>query len=764
MHKKSFFRVSVFILAFLVFGKACFAFVARDITAVEVKGNRVISSATILSKIKTKPNEKYSQKLINEDLKRLYLTGFFTDVSIDVQDYNKGAKVIFIVTEKPIIKEMGFVGNKAFSDKILKKVMRSKVDQMLDKGQLKEDVQAIKDFYSLKGFGLTAIDYAVDADPDTNMARIKIEIKEGSRVKIKMIYVLGNLEFSDKRILKLIRTRRSSLFSSGFYKDDIFNQDTERIRAFYEASGFLDVKVAPELEYGAGGKDLYITINIEEGNRYSVGRLTIKGNRVISEEEIIGKISLTKGAVFSRESLRDDVFKIQGMYFERGYMSAQVTPDSLLNETTQKVDVAYKITENEITYVESVKIRGNEKTKDAVIRREVRLLPGEPFDGEKLRRSKERLYNLGFFEEVVFDTEPGTAKNRKNLIVNVKETKTGEFSFGAGYSSVDRFVGFVNLIQRNFDIANFRNFTGAGQQLALRAEFGTVREDYEVSFTEPWIFGKPFLFGFDGYQRTHKKETDVGYGYDEQRRGGDIRFGKEFGDFLRFDLVQRLEEVEISEVAAEATADLRSEVGTNLINSTSLSMTRDTRDSKFSPRRGTVLFASAENAGGVLGGDKSFTKYTFGSSFYFTQFEKLVLELRFLTGVVQPYDDTAKVPIYERFYAGGANTIRGYRERRVGPRDLVTNDPLGGEAMLIANVEYTFPIVDVIKGAVFYDVGNVWADQEDYGEGKFRSGVGVGVRVKTPIGPIKIDYGYPLTPFAGEKAEGKVYFTVSRGF
>lgn len=765
MSKKILFNFCAVILLFLILGTTSFAaLVSKDITAVEVQGNKIISTATILSKIKVKPSEKYSQKLINEDLKRLYMTGFFTDVSIDVQDYNKGVKVIFIVTEKPVIENIIFEGNIAFNEKTLKKVIRSKVDDMLDKGQLKEDIQSIKDFYNLKGFSLTEIDYSADTDPGTNKAKVKVKIKEGGRIKIKMVYVLGNLEFNDKNLLKLLRTKKSSLFRSGFYNEEVFKEDLERIKSFYENAGFLDVEVEPELEYSQSGKDLYITINVKEGNRYSVGQVAIKGNRVISEEEIKENVSLLSGSVFSKDALRDDVFKIQGLYYEKGYMSCQVEPESVLNEATQKVDITYEIDENEITYVEEVKVRGNTKTKDVVIRREIKLLPGEPFNGEKLRRSKERLYNLGFFEEVVFDTEPGTAKNRKNLIVNVKETKTGEFSFGAGYSSVDRFVGFVSIMQRNFDLFNFKNFTGAGQMLDLRAEFGTVRSDYELSFTEPWIFGKPYLFGFDGYQKTHQRETDVGYGYDEERRGGDIRLGKEIGEFLRLDLTQRLEQVKISDVASEATADLKAEEGSNLISGLLFTLTRDTRDSKYSPTKGTVFLASAENAGGILGGDKDFTRYTLGGSLYFKQFEKFVLELKLRAGVVQPYDDTIKVPIYERFYAGGANTIRGYRERRVGPKDTSTNDPLGGEAMLIANLEYTFPIVDVIKGAVFYDVGNIWSKSGDLGEGKFRSGAGVGVRVKTPIGPIKIDYGYPLTPYAGERREGKFYFTMSRGF
>jgi len=400
-----------------------------------------------------------------------------------------------------------------------------------------------------------------------------------------------------------------------------------------------------------------------------------------------------------------------------------------------------------------------------VIRRELRAYPGERFDGDKIRRSKERLYNLGFFEDIYFETERTDNPDVNNLEVSVKETKTGEFAFGGGYSSIDEFIGFVQLSQKNFDLLNVPYFTGDGQYLAVKADISTVRWDADISWTEPWILDYPVSFGFDGYNRTHLRKTEVGYGYKEARMGGDLRLGKEFLEYFNANLMYKLEHVDISDVSSEASQDLRDETGKNWMSDVLLGVGFNNVDNVFSPTRGFTAGVSLENAGGFLLGDKNFLKgYAYGT-FYYSPIEKIVLELRARAGLSDSYGGSKKVPIFERFYAGGANTIRGYKERKVGPRDVSSNDPLGGESLLIGNAEVTFPIYEkVIKGAVFYDIGNVWEQASDFASGNFKQGAGVGVRVKTPIGPVKLDWGYPLNNNHDDKREGEFYFSVSHGF
>lgn len=766
MMKRSLFLMLVISL---VFSSAAYSRMEKIISDVEVKGNKNVSSVTILSKIKTRVGGYYSESVVSQDLKGLYGLGLFTDIKVNLVDYPEGVKVIFVVTEKPTIKKIVFEGNKILRRKRIMEIVELEEGAFFNPKQLKDDVNRIRKLYEERGFPQASVEYNVVEIKETNQVEIRVVIIEAKKLRIKKIEVNGNTAFSDKRILKIIATRRNTLFTSGVLKKEVLKEDMERLKAFYIQVGYIDIKANYEISYDYKKKRIFITININEGKKYLVGRVDLKGIQKFPAKEIKEIISSVTGAVFTQKLLRSDIAVIQGYYFEKGYISADIVSRTIFNEKTGRVDIIYEITENEQAYVDKIKIIGNIKTKDIVIRREMRIFPGELFDGHKLRRSKERLYNLGFFEEVSYDTEEGTAPHKRDLIVEVKEAKTGELSFGAGFSSVEQFVGFIEVAQNNFDIANLSTFTGDGQALRMRAEFGSARKDYGLSFTEPWIFDYPLLFGFDLYQRTHTR--GFGYGYDQRRRGGAFRLGKEFTEFIRGDLTYRLEDIRISDVPTDASLDLRLEQGENQISSLFIKAMRDTRDSIFNPSKGTVLSVSVERAGGALGGDKTFTKYTGGVNRYFTHWKTFLLELKLRGGAVDPFGDNKSsdgvsigVPIYERFYAGGTNTIRGYNERKVGPRDLDSNVPIGGESMLIFNAEYTVPIVKNLKGAMFYDVGNVWSKVSDFASGGFKSGVGLGIRINTPIGPIKLDYGFPLDSYAEEEKEGRFHFSMGRSF
>ncbi|MFA5038196.1 MAG: outer membrane protein assembly factor BamA [Candidatus Omnitrophota bacterium] len=738
---------------------------SKIIKAVEVAGNQAISTATIMAKLKTRVGQAYHSQTARDDIKRLYETGFFSDISLDLTPQEDGVKVVFKVEERPIIQEISVEGNKSFRKDVLLRKLKSKTGQYLNLAVLKDDLSLLKKEYEKRGQPEVQIAHSIDIDPKTNKAKVKIAIQEGKKITIRRIYVDGNLHFSDRTIRSLIKTKRKWLFNAGFFKEEEFNDDLERIKDFYQKHGYLDTTVDYRIDYDAKGF-LYIRLKIEEGKSYTVGSVSFRGNGKFDDAELLSQIKAAPaGGTFTYDALRQDVANIQGFYFGKGYIYAQIQEAASLDADSGTVAISYAIVENDIVFVDRIDIRGNLKTKDKVIRRELRIKPGERFDGDKLKRSKERLYNLGFFEEVNYDTEPGTKPDNRNLVVDVKEAKTGSFSFGGGYSSIDQFVGFVEIEQKNFDWRNWKTFTGGGQALKLRAELGSVRENFELSFTEPWWFDRPISFGFDLYKRVHDKNADVGYGYLEKRTGGDLRLGKEFNEFIKGGVIYRLEEVDISDVSDSATQDLKDEEGKNLISSLEFTLTRDTTDNVFNPSRGLVLSGSYEVAGGPVGGDKKFNKVFGLASQYFPIFGKNVLQLQARGGVVTPFGGQEKVPIYERFYAGGANTIRGYEERSVGPADPVTADPLGGEALFVFNIEYTVPLLDFVKGAVFIDTGNVWEKASDFGRGGFKTGVGFGVRIKTPIGPLKLDYGIPLNKQPGKaNKEGRFHFSMSHGF
>jgi outer membrane protein insertion porin family len=742
----------------------------KIVTAIEVKGNKSISSNAVISKLKTRVGSPYQETVISDDLKRLYLLGFFSDIKIDTEDYKSGIKIVVNVVERPIIEAITFSGIRRITmkDEKLKEQLKSKETQYLDYPNLAEDVQVLKNMYEKMGFSQVQVDYKVDVNKETNKARIEFNVVEGKKVRIKNIFVEGNSAFSGRRILRLMKTKRAWFFNAGILKDEVLKEDIERIKSFYHKSGFIDVALDYEVKPDVKRPYLlYIMIKIQEGKKYLVGNVTVQGNKDITEKEILGRLKeCTPGKVFSQEALKADVGNIQGFYFDRGYISCQVQETTSLNSSTSRVDVIYDITEHEVAYVDKIKIRGNVKTRDVVIRRELRIYPGDKFDGDKLRRSKERLQNLGFFDEVSYDTEDTQVPNKKDLLVEVKETKTGTFSFGGGYSTVDQFIGFVEIEQKNFDWKNFPYFTGAGQDLRFRASLGAVSSGFDLSFTNPWVFDYPVSFGFDAYKRTHERDEDVGYGYEENVTGGDLRLGREISEYLRADLTYRLDQIEIKDITDTATDDLKKEAGKNTISSLIPALTFDSRDNVFDPKRGDLLTGSLEWAGGAFGGDKDFWKFFGRASHYFPLPRSSALELRGRIGLADPYGNSDSVPIYERFFAGGAYSIRGYEERKIGPIDSVSKDPLGGESMLIGNIEYVYPLLDFLKLAAFCDTGNVWSKMSKIGSGGFKSSFGLGIRIKTPLGPIMLDYGIPLNKEPGEdrKSSGRLHFSASHGF
>ncbi len=751
------------ILAVFLFSLPFLTYAQELINRIDIQGNEIVSDATIISRIKIRANQDYNENIVNEDVKNLYATGFFETVEAKKEVSAEGITIIFKVKEKVVLKKIIIEGARFIrKDKILTS-LDIKEGSFVDEYALKEATRKIKDLYTAKGFFHAEVVYSVENIQDKNEVNVTFRINEKGILKVRRVEATGNNQISTRRILRVMKTRRAWLFNRGIFKEDVLSDDINRLTDFYKLQGFSDVKVKIDTAYKPKG--VYLKVVIDEGKRYHIGEIAIEGNSDISTEDILKAMTLKTEAIFSEQAVYYDASKIRELYVDRGYIFSQVDPHSVLNPQTQKVDLTFAVTENQIAYVENIEIRGNIKTKDKVVRREIRIYPGDKFDGKKVRKSKERLDNLGFFEEMRFSTEPGSESDKVNLIVDVKEAKTGYLSFGGGYSTIDEFVGFVELRQRNFDYRNWSTFTGAGQDLSLQLSMGTLTDKYQLSFTNPWIFDRPISFGFDGYKKGHQQDEDVGYAYEEDIRGGDLRLGREFTDQWKGNLAYRFERVEISDIVTEATQELKDEAGVTNLSSGESQLSFDTRDNVFAPSKGIYVTNSLQLFGGPFGGDRDFLKYFGDASTFFSLINKSVVELHLRAGLSDPFSSTEKVPIYERFFAGGGSTIRGYRERKVGPIDSATEDPIGGEALFIGNIEYTYPLISFVKAATFFDTGNVWKENKDFMSGDLKSSVGLGLRVKTPIGPVSIDYGWPLDLEPGEDSkEGRFHFNISRGF
>lgn len=741
----------------------------EDVVAeIEVRGNVTVASSTILGQIQTQVGRPLSQNLLSEDLKRLYGLGFFRDVRIDQDKSGGKLKLIFNVVEKAVLREIQITGNKDINLQDIQKKLQSAIGSYVDEQAIRSDVESVRALYVEKGFYDAKISHRLDVNAQANQAVLAIEIDEGSKVKVRKIRFEGVQALKEGEIRKKIQSKETAWFGlvSGQIKQDQLELDTQRIRAYYDENGFSDASVTYRLEPVEGKPgETDLTFIANEGKQYLVGDVAVKGASVFTPEEIVNKLEMKPGKPFSRRGLRTSVTNIQDLYFEKGYMNAKILFDSVYNGQTGLVDTVYTVTENSVTLVSRVRIEGNTKTKDVVVRRELRTYPGEPFNGAELKRSKERLFNLGYFEEVQFDVEDTEDANAKDLVVTVKEAKTGEFSFGGGFSSIDKLLGFVQIRQRNFDYAKWGNWTGGGQDLRLRLEVSEVRSNGELSWTDPWFAGYPFSLGFDVYRREFNRTRSSGLFFDEDRTGGALRLGKELTDYDNVGFTYRYDHVEIGDIPDDASADLQAEEGTSDISSGTLNYTRDYRNNRFVPSQGYLLQGGAELAGGPFGADKDFWKLTGLGAAYFTHFDFLVLELKIRGGYSDSFEDTPKVPIFERFFVGGSNSVRGYRERRIGPRDPGTLDPIGGDRYWVGNAEYTFPIFpNILKGAFFYDVGAAYLESATIGDGDTAQGVGVGVRIKTPIGPVKLDLGYPLDEVTGEDKEVRFHFNISQGF
>ncbi|MDP8235792.1 MAG: outer membrane protein assembly factor BamA, partial [Candidatus Erginobacter occultus] len=600
----------------------------------------------------------------------------------------------------------------------------------------------------------------------------------GYQVRVKKISFSGLNVLTAGELRGVMATRPHSLFSiirRGKFSEEEFNLDLERIALYARSQGYLDFQVIDSaIEVSDNGSGLLIEIDVSEGERYYAGEARVVGNENFPAADLDALLKLTDGIPYSPEAMRNDAGTLRDFYYERGYIDVAVSPRQILNPRTGKIDITYQVTENRISYIHRIDIVGNQITRDRVIRRELLVKPGEIFNGIKVQRSRQRLENLGFFQQVSIEPLPTAVPDQKDLVVRLEEKKTGEFMFGVGYSSEDDFIGFVEIGQGNFDLFNPPLFMGAGQKMKIRAEFGSSKSNYEISFVEPWLFGIPLSFGVDLYRRTRFWND-----YNEKRLGGNLRLRRRITAFSQVGLNYNLENVDIYDVSDFADWSIQSEAGKNWISSLTPSITRDTRDSLLVPSRGMRATLASQVAGGIFGGDKDFIKTTFNSSYYLSIFSGHILGFRLRAGTVQPYGDTEIVPVYERFFLGGANTIRGFRYREVGPQGidprtgLPNNEPVGGDSMMMGSVEYTFPIIEMVRGAIFYDVGNVWTDKDWELEDQvfsgdwfksLNSGAGIGLRLYLPIGPIKLDYGWPLVTDGWNDTGGRFHFNIGYAF
>lgn len=746
MKEKIFLFFLIFLLTLpLSSYKKVYASTAPIVTAIEVKGLKRIEEGAILKRIRQKIGQPLSRQKISKDIKNIYNMGYFEDVKVEVEPYEGGLKVIYVLKEKPTISRIFFSGNHEFDDTKLSKQLTITPGAIADVTLIQRNVSALKNFYESEGYWSAQVVPIVKEVSDSEVT-LTFLINEGSKVRIKDIEFIGNSKISDSKIKHVMETKSWWIFSfitsSGYYKKSVMKQDIERIKNLYYNNGFLNVVVSdPEIILTKDRKKMLIKIRISEGPQYRISEIKFRAHAPSDEPRLKEMLPLKKGDIFSKKLLQEGIRKITEFYSERGYALATVEPEVIPDEATKTVKLVMNVNEGDIYRVGRIEIIGNTKTQDKVIRREMRLDEGDIFNSKLLQRSYERINNLNFFESVKLVPKPRVKEKKLDIDIKVKEKATGFLSVGGGYSSIDKFVAMIDVTQANL--------FGTGRYLKLRGEFGGRSTFYELSYRDPWFMDKPLSFSVSLY----KTRRDY-LAYDREATGGTIGFGKRFREYWHASATYKYEKVTISNIDEGASSIVKDQEGTNVTSSITPAISRDTRDNYLDPHRGSKNSLYITYAG--LGGNNFFIKGLFDSSWFFPIGETTFAargRIGYATGLFNH-----KLPLYERFYVGGLYTIRGLGFGEGGPKDD-NGDPIGGTKEVIVNLEYIFPLITELKlkGVVFFDSGRAYDTSETFGT-DLRYTTGAGVRWMSPFGPIRIEYGYNLDRREDED-QGKIEFS-----
>lgn len=741
------------------------------VRSIEIKfaGPRVTEDSVVLANMRTKVGEVFTQTQSEDDVRALYATGKFSNVQISDERVADGVKIIVVVQGKTMLKEVVFDGNGHFkSDRLKRECKHLKPGEVLSERQVAEDANALVEFYQKSGYPNVKVSFEVSPDELTGQSVVKYSVDEGERMKIGRVDFEGNKAFTAKVLRRKTETRNhnwiSWLTKKGFLKETVIDEDKQKLVDFYRSEGYIDSEIKDvKYDYPEKG-EVVVTFFIYEGNQYKVGKLTVDGNQLFTTAEIDKKLAMKQGDLFTPGGLQKDIKAIQDMYGARGYIDANVKPTRIPNVTTGTMDVALDIREGDLTYVDLIEIKGNVKTKDKVIRRELAVAPGEIYNSVKVDASKQRLENLGYFSRVTTTAEDTDVPNRKNLVIAVEEQRTGSISFGAGFSSVDSILGFVEVTQGNFDIAKPPYFTGAGQKARVRAQFGARRQDYLISFTEPWFLNQRLAVGFDLFYNEASYFSAI---YSQRTYGFDLKAGKALGEFNKVDLTYKFEQIELFDFATGASPVILQEKGTRSKSAVDLALTRDTRDNLTLPTKGYKAELWSEVAGGpALGGQTDIYKLGASGQAYFLMpwWDMNILSFNGSTGIVEQWSDGTRVPIFDRYFLGGPGSIRGFKFRDVGPKDTAGGEPIGGKTMAWLQSEYSVPVIERVRFAGWVDTGQVWAKAYDWSSSPV-VGAGLGLRLNLPIGPINLDYGWPVVKDGNiTSSDGQFSFNVGTKF
>ena len=764
---------------------------------VEHVGPPATSDSLVLSQVRVKTGDEYNPSKVDDDVRNLYSTGFFYNIQVlEAPTPAGGVDLTFRLQGKPVLTSIEFTGNEKYKDKKLLKKVTSKTGEPLDERKLFADARAIRELYEKAGLQKTQVEYQLNIIESQGRGSVEFEITEAPKIKITEVEFVGAEAFSQRKLRRAIKTRRWWIFSwltgSGKLKDEQIAEDRDALRRYYHEAGYIDFEIKDIVVHEVEPGKAIVRWVLFEGQQYKVGNVSFEGNSLFSTGELQQQLrdyrGIETGDIFTPGGIETNDQAVRDLYEGEGFLTPRNEGDTQIlsrfspNIENGTMDLEYVVDEGNQSFVEKIKIKGNTKTKDRVIRRELAISPGDVFDMTRVDISRLRVEGMTYFGKVETKVEPTDVPNRKDLVLAVEEGTTGNFQVGAGFSSVDAIVGFAEMTQGNFDLFNPPYFTGGGQKFRLRVQLGTRRKDFIMTFIEPWFFDRKLRFSTEFY---HRELNFVSDDYEEQRTGvrealsWELPFRLAPDHRMETGLSYTIENVGIQDIDPNASAEIRQEEGERLVSKIGSTISYDSRGPGLLPDRGQRTAIFGEMAGGALGADTDFYKLELRSAWYFKGLmEGHIIEASGQGGVVDSFGDSSRVPLFDRWYLGGLRSLRGYDFREVGPKD-VNNEPIGGSTYWFGSLEYSVPIVERLRLATFYDIGMVYRDPFSFSsdglltgspvsEPGYNDNWGIGVRLNIPnLGPLRLDYAFPITGDSVNDDGGRFQFGVgftSRNF
>jgi outer membrane protein insertion porin family len=733
------------------------------IKSIEIQyvGPQTLSRDKILSQMRTKPGQPYSESLVEQDIKTLYKTGQVQNVRIFGQAEGDAVKVMVVLQTRSLVNEIEIEGAERISAKKLRKQIALKINGPLSEDELQKAREKIVESYQAKGFTDVDVKYKVETNEERGTSRVVYTITEGSKGAVGAVRFEGNTKFGDRILRKQMKTKGKTLYSfidkSGRLDETQLEQDLNAVKEYYQDHGYIDVEVKEVRRERAGGK-MTIVVVLAEGPLYRVGKIQITGTKAAPEQKVRALLKMKEGGIYSPKQIRDDSKKIADAYGSGGFVDLQVMPTGV-PAGEGRIDVHYQIQEGGPSFVQRINIVGNTRTKDKVIRREVLIAPGDILNSVRVETTKKRLDNLGYFEKVETYPEDTGVAGRKDLTIQVQEKRTGSLNFGAGFSTIDQLVGFIEMSQGNFDLLNWPNFTGAGQKFRFRIQYGNTRKDVVLSLNEPYFLDRRVSLGGEIFYREADYLSSI---YTQRDYGASIETRKAIATYTSVSLQYRIERIELFNIAPGASSQILLEQGQSTKSQVTAGVINDTRDNPFLTRVGHRIQFTPYVAGGFLGGSEQILGFSLDARQYFHLWKDSILLFSGTMASVDTWGDGTRVRIYDRLFLGGSNDLRGFNFRDVSPRDI-NGEPLGGQSLAAFTIEYTVPIIEKARFAVFYDTGFVNAAPWDFSTNHVVSDAGIGLRLDLPIGPLRIDYGIPIQK-NGFKDSGSGKFNFNVGY